>query len=680
VWSLGTAGGNAAHPRGALEWSERAAFRQGDLARQLESARGAADDPERSGLARRARDLERLLADLQAIRPALDALVGVARDVVNGRSLGEVWPALRAFLEEWLLQPGAGPRAPALLDERLAGVADDRGLSELRGDDALRLIEDAVTSIRLPGGRFGDPAVYVGSITGAAGLRFRAVRMIGLAEGHLPPVPREDPVLPDALRARLAAPAAGGRSIAPPTARDVALRALHALDAAVRDAETCVALSVPRVDVARSLREPASIILEAAAALGRPNAATGERRRVIPDTPALRRDAFAPARQALVEFRRLMPIGETAWQDGVALCVLGVPGRWRVSDARDLDRVVALLGAAGPGPLDGILGAVAAKVKVPGLTPEWPISPSVLQALLQCPYQFLLGHFLGLEEPASAPARREIGQPAYGSLFHVVAEQFYRTHGAAFSAGEGNLENWLERADVIVDQTFAEFLEQYPLIGAAVRSRERERLRGDLRDLLEHGWLPEGGRRFVAVERAFGWPAPVELPLGRRSLFVRGYVDRIEVDGRLALVRDLKTGRAHPRIGGEREPDPALDVQIAVYGLVAARLAREWDIPERVGVAYTYVGRGADEREYRLDFHQTLEPAARRWLTVAADLLAERAFPRTADPGDCEYCAFRPVCGDGVYERAARLIRGGRAALRAFGAMKGVEIDAEPRP
>ncbi len=71
VWSLGTVGGTPAHPAGALEWASRTAQREPDLVAQLEQARVAGDDPERSGLARKARDLERLLTDLRALRPAL---------------------------------------------------------------------------------------------------------------------------------------------------------------------------------------------------------------------------------------------------------------------------------------------------------------------------------------------------------------------------------------------------------------------------------------------------------------------------------------------------------------------------------------------------------------------------------------------------------------------------------
>jgi hypothetical protein len=104
---------------------------------------------------------------------------------------------------------------------------------------------------------------------------------------------------------------------------------------------------------------------------------------------------------------------------------------------------------------------------------------------------------------------------------------------------------------------------------------------------------------------------------------------------------------------------------------VARAQAAAWGVPAAIGAAYAYFGRGqAAERDWRSDFAAALEPAARGWLATAAALLAERAFPRTPDPGDCEWCPFQPVCGDDVYPRAGRLLAGATDGLAAFGLLK----------
>jgi RecB family exonuclease len=475
------------------------------------------------------------------------------------------------------------------------------------------------------------------------------VRVIGLAEGHIPAVAREDPVLPDVLREGLSA---AGRA-APVTAADRALGDLHALDSAVRDARDHVALSFARMDVDRSQREPSSVLLEAAAALGRPHRITGERTPTIPDAATLQRDAFVPAREAAAAFVSEHPIGLAARLDGVA-AGRAAPASWRLRDV-----------SGGGAAADGLLGAAAAELDVPGLTSSRPISASALEKLLACPHRFLLAEVLGLEKPAAPPERREIGQPHYGSLVHEIAARFLDEHGAAFAAGEGTIGPWLVRLDAIAKKTFAAFLETYPLVGDAVRAQQWERLLRDLHDLMESDWRTAGlMRRFVAAERGFGVPEAVALDLSDRTLYVRGRIDRIDVEGRRALVRDLKSGRAHPRVGDDVTPQPVRDLQIALYGLVAQKMAETWRIPARIAAAYSYVGRdGPIERSFRDDFHEVLEPEARRWLHVAAGLLEQRAFPRTPDEDDCTYCEFRPVCGPGAQTRARAAIDGARAEL-----------------
>lgn len=667
VWSLGTAGGNAARPAAALEWSARAIRREESLATQLVRAGndGAdGDDPEQAALDEPAWRIERALRDVRAARPALDALVDVARLALGGATMATLWPALRAFLERWLLQPGEGPRVHAVLDDRLAVLAADAAGGAMSGGEALKLIEEVLVASRVPPGRFGEPAVYVGSVHQAIGLRFRALRVLGLAEGYLPHPPGEDPVLPSTLRRTLIRP--GAVPVALATSADRALAALHAVDSVIRDAESCVALSAPRLDLERSQREPSSVLLEAAAALGRPNAGTGERGPDIPDAAALGRDAFRPARHAALAFRTAMPLGEAAWQDGVATGALPIPQRWRSAAVLDVERVRALLDHDGPGPMDGFLGA-GADVAVPGLTEERPLSPSTFGSLLACPHSFLLGTVLGLEDPAGAPPLREIGQPHYGALVHRVAETFLRAHGSGFAAGTGTIEAWLARVDEVVETVFGAFVECYPLVGDAVRGRQRERLRDDVRELLRQEWADTASRRLAGVERRFG---PLPIATGAGVLFVRGRIDRVDVVGGQTIVRDLKTGRVHLRRGQEAGPSPAIDGQIAIYGLAARQLAGEWGTPPRVGVAYVHVNRGVVERAFIHDFEEVLEPAARMWIDVAAALLAARSFPRTPNAEDCRYCRFRPVCGDAFHERAARLLATGEDVHRRYLAMR----------
>jgi RecB family exonuclease len=407
------------------------------------------------------------------------------------------------------------------------------------------------------------------------------------------------------------------------------------------------------VDLARTEREPASLFIDAAIALARPDASTGAGAEPVPSLGALARDYFRPAGAASAASRAARPVSPSSWLDRVARTSAELPPEWSRDPVLDLGRLEALRGVSGKlGPADGVLDPGDPFPPVPGVAPERPISASALQHLLQCPRMFLMRRILRWDEPAAAPSLRELDALSYGSLLHRVVETFYREHGAAFVAGERSLAGWQKLARELADREFDAFLSEYPLVGEGVRAKERERLHESVRSFLEYDRAGTE-RRFVDVERGFGIPAPLALAADGVTLHVTGYIDRVDVEGDATLVRDLKSGGAHPRSGKEVGPTPFRDVQLGLYQLAAKELSAAWGTPRKVRAAYAYANGRADveERAFR-DDPAALEQATRVWLATAAHLLSARAFAPTPDEGDCEYCPFHPVCGAHACRRA----------------------------
>jgi RecB family exonuclease len=651
AWSLGTVGGSPAHPEGALDWPAHAAAREAQLAAQV-----AALDP--AAERREGWTLRPQLGALRAVLPAIGALSGLARLAVEGRTLSEIAPPLLSFMEAWVLDPGQGTPVHALLRADLDGVRSDAVGASVHGTDALGIVEDRILSLRVPFLRFGEAAVYVGTIGAAGGLAFQAVRILGLSEGALPPAVREDAVLPDRMRAE------AGRLV--PVSGDRVLAQLHAFDRAVRGAGARIALSVPHEDLDRSERETSSLLVEVGAALGRPDPVEWH---VIPDLRSLERTSFGPARAAAAAFRGTRPVTPVQWLDR-SVATSEIPPSWRAGPHLDLPRILALRGRTGLGAADGLLGEEGPFPVFPGLAPDRAISASALERLVGCPLRFLLERVLRWEEPAGAVTVRELDALTFGATFHAVAERFYAAHGAGFVARSRDLAHWKKVVREIADDELAALRASYPLVGRGVEEKERARLIRDLETFLAYDWrLPLS--RFVAVEAAFDGLA---LDAGTTRLHVRGYVDRIDVEGDHALVRDLKTGKDHPRDGDEEGPTPTRDIQLGLYGLVARKKAVEWGLPRKLQAAYVYA-RSGEERGFRSD-HAALEKATREWLSIAAGLLAAHAFPPTPSGDDCAFCPFVPVCGDAVRARAAAAVVDAEGSVRAFFDLK-VEPEEE---
>jgi hypothetical protein len=674
AYSMGTLGGSPAFPEGALLWAKQILLAEAQLAAEVERLNAVTDPQEVAGRARDREQSERKLELLGAARPTIEALCDLARLIVEAQPLPDLWPTMRTFLETHARLPASGTPLPPLIESALGPLLDDRLSTTLTGDDAMRAIEETLDQLTLPGGRFGEPAVYVGSVAGASGIPFRAVRVIGMCEGALPSVPREDPVLPQELLTALAARVPAAHLVRSPAER--ALAQLHDLDRLVRDTSDVISLSAPALDGERTQREPSAVFIEIAAAVGRPDLVPGKPRAAYPGLGSLRRNWFEPARRESASFRAATPLPAAAWQDRVATGAPGnrrvaVPSSWTAGPEVDLARLRALAAPDAPaGALDGLLGNRDLLPRLPGLDPERPISASSLGTLLTCPHKFLYEKILGWSPPATPPSSAAFDAMPYGTLFHQVAEDFFREHGAAFLTGGSTISRWHARADALATRAFDAVTTLYPLAGDGVRQAQQDRLLREFREFLRHEIDGAGELRLVAVERSFGYPTPVRLPAGRHALHVHGRIDRIDRRGRTTVVRDLKTGGSKPRQGKQQGPMHTIDVQLGLYGIVARMLADAWGLPNRIEAAYAYVsGRGEPERAFRDDF-DALDAATTEWLRLAARLLAEAAFPRTPNPKDCDFCAFQPVCGADAYLRAAQVLAGQKGAAGEFRDLK----------
>jgi hypothetical protein len=608
VSRLGTIGGSAARPHEARRWCERL----GEIEIELEDW-------------------------ARAVAPAVEAATAVVAELIDGAPLGQLWQAIRGFAADHVIARREMTAILEQLDGEVGALAGDAVTAGVIGAEAVALIEATLCAMRLEAGRHGEPAIYVGTITGAAGLPFSAVRVLGVAESVYPGTLRADAILPAELRRRLPAHTMVGDD-------DFATVRLHAFDQVVRGVAHRLCVSAPRTDVDGSEREPAALFIEMAAALARPNAITGERARVIPTMAELERDAFRAARRAMVTRRVHAPLTPACWLDRVAGGARQLPSAWSrsvvTSPGAVAERSATMHGLLGPGPLT---------VRAPGVEPAQPLSASALRVLLSCPQRFLLERMLGFWNRRDGVETHRIDPASFGKLFHAVAESFSRTHGVAFGARERDLAHWLDASDRLACAAFEAFLTEYPLIGDGVIDGERRRLRRDVRSFIEHDWDAGRPRRFVAAERGFGEGEGGAVPIPTRAgrLFVSGRIDRIDVEGEVAVVRDLKTGRARPRERDQLDPDVDLDLQLAVYAAVAEQLAAAWSIPAEVSAAYVYVDPLAAERErsFRGD-RQALRAAGERWFELAMALIRDQSYIRSPDPKDCRVCPFSAVCGD----------------------------------
>jgi len=667
VYGSGIIGGSPGDRGGVSEWVPRLLRRQAVMRQRaaepptaVHAGTLAAEEPEKRLAARARHDAARWLRDVEPIIAAISELQQLAETVIAGAPLDTTWEQVRAFCERRLRIPPDPPNLLARLDECLQPMLTDRVARAIRGPATLRVLIDALHGEQRPTARFGEPCVFVGTGSQAAGLRFAAVRILGLAEGALPHTPHDDPIVPDNLRKRIEEAARAEQpqpDIVLPRLADRVLDDIHDVFRVVSGAVSRLAFSAPRQWVDRSEREVSGILLEVATALGRSVGRQTEEGDV-PTAARLRAAYLAPGRAARLRYAEAHPLSPRALLAAVPArtgraAAITVPTSWTRDDPLAIDQLWQRAAALQSDPLsaaDGVVSDAWLAAQPPGLVAKRPISQSALTLLLTCPHRFLLERILYLSEPASRPSTDVIAPVDYGALFHAAAERFFREAGPAVCRREGRFEEWVARARTIAGEEFDQLRLQYPMRGADGVERERNRLLRQIEQLVRYEWqLPP--REYLDSELRFGDPEPVRLALDGGDLFVWGAIDRVDrIEPAALAVRDLKTGRV--RDFGEDPMNAGRDLQIGLY-VLALEASGYGQAP--VGLA-AYVHPSAAQEPDRAFTGVELDRLRRRtrtWLGVARQLLSIGAFPRTPNPEDCTYCPFVPACGEGAQQRSA---------------------------
>ncbi len=368
-----------------------------------------------------------------------------------------------------------------------------------------------------------QPAVSVASVLDARGLSFRAVAILGLAEGEFPLAEHELPLLREIDRAAL-------------EPRGVRLESrLHGDEAtifyeAVTRARERLLLCRPYLADDGQQWEPSAYWREAHRLLGEPQ-------------PLVARpeDRLRPQQVA----------SRAEW----------------VEQGYDLPAI-----AAGVAVLQARQAAEAAGLhegQLPELSPlllaqfpetrSW--SASRLEAYGTCRYFFYAAHVLKLEPRPEAEAGYDVR--ALGGMYHTILERLY-----CDAPDPANLAELLARLPEVAHTVFAAAPATYGFRPTALWEQQQAELIRILRDTVSAladkaaGWTP----RYFEQRFGFGEQAlVVHTPTGEVRL--HGYIDRIDVeaDGRLRIV-DYKASGA-PITADDLKEGHRL--QLSLYALAA---------------------------------------------------------------------------------------------------------------
>ncbi|MCG8554493.1 MAG: PD-(D/E)XK nuclease family protein [Proteobacteria bacterium] len=627
------------------------------LARQMRGALREIDD---SGEARQ-EQLRRNLEDLGALRayalPLIEDLQGLAAD--------RTW-------EGWLRSLGAlASRALRRADRVLSvlselapmGPVGPVGLGEV-----MRVLEHQLLDLRVPpsGTRYGK--LLVAPIAAARGLAFDVVFVPGLAEKLFPRKIVEDPLLLDRRRAILGA----GLS----TNEDRLAEERLALRVAAGTARKRIVLSYPRIDLEQGRpRVPSFYALEAVRA--------AEGKLPLFDEFAERTETVTAARVGWpAPNDRNDSIDESEYDLAVLESLLDQnpdktlgSARYLLSSNAHLARALRFrarrwlpkwTGADGLWqPSTGATTALASH-----RLEARSFSPTALQAFAVCPYRFFL-HTVHRLAPRDEPvAIEELDPLQRGSLVHDVQFELLSLlrDAGMLPLSRANVDAALERLGQVLDRVAAKYRDDLAPAIERVWQDGVASVAADLREWLRRASEDVSSLQPWRFELSFGLkeprardPASVEAPVELASgLRLRGSVDLIERDAAGVLrVTDHKTGKVRVEPGAIIDGGKAL--QPVLYALAVEKLFP--DLSVRSGrLYYCTVAGGFVEREVRLD--DKARAAAQTLADTVGTALEQGAFPAFPEPGACEWCDYRRVCGPYEELRTRRKPPGPLESLR----------------
>jgi hypothetical protein len=540
--------------------------------------------------------------------------LGWSRDLIE-RYLGPTddWPAPERLAAE----------AVGVMLDQLAVLDRYQGQPD-RAEVAATVVAE-LEGRHWPGRPIGR-GLLVAPVDAVTGMAFDRVVVVGLVEGRYPRTPREDSLLPAAVRAE-----SGGALPPAETATDTDTRAVAAAVAATRLAATVV---VARGDLRSSRSRSWPRILDGV---------VGERV-VIDSHHRVLRDHGRPPSAGDLDLRSLIltvdqggPVTSHPLATDDEVLAAGLD-RSRHRSSATMDRHVGLVPANAIDPTERLLSATA------------------LEDYAACPRRYLFARVLRLAEEIRPERIEEITPLDRGSLVHLVLERFM---AEMLAAGTVPRPRQCWRADqrgrilAILDEE-VERARTSGLTGGRVNTAIlSRRLRSEMIHFLDRDdeLRASRGSTPLHVEYGFGMddePSDVALPDGR-VVRLRGRVDRVDAteDGGV-LVIDYKGGSGSAFSGLTTDPlDGGRRLQLPLYArVVADKLGR--DGPR---TALYWLTRVDDVKPVELV--DRLDAEVDVLVGAALDGIAAGLFPGV--PGEaigwprltfdnCRYCAFDRIC------------------------------------
>jgi RecB family exonuclease len=291
--------------------------------------------------------------------------------------------------------------------------------------------------------------------------------------------------------------------------------------------------------------------------------------------------------------------------------------------------------------------------------PELVLSASRLEELAECPYKYFLHHILGLELPEEIEfdPSRWLNPMERGSLLHEIYCDFMTELNQKGERLRINRHRCLIMD--IAESKLKKMRREIPPPSEVIYIKERKEIKESLELFLTLEAKNAAGHPCL-FETAFGMSdkpeevKPVKIPVGGKTLYLRGIIDRIDQIGKNTYrVIDYKTGGTNKYEDLEKFKEGKI-LQHALYAIAAGEIIRKRGLsgaPEIKESGYYFPTLKGEGREIYIP-----PPGLESVSEVLGELtrwIEKGLFPVHPNTS-CAYCDYQLVCGADASERAKK--------------------------
>ncbi len=468
--------------------------------------------------------------------------------------------------------------------------------------------------------------VLCSDCTEARGLAFKAVALLGLAEGEFPGTIREDPFLRDSDRKRLQ------ESQGLPIRLSVDSAEAEYFYEAITRSSRWLLLTRPRI-ADNGTPWQSSPYWEEIERLTGIEPLTLTTRSTIP----LEQAATRTEQLEVFASQALLPVGPSAsnLDDGIR----------RAVEASEIIRLRVEGTGSQPGKFAGNLSHLGGMLSI-RFSQDYVWSPSRLENYQTCPFNFYIGHLLGLEKKELPEEGLDARQR--GNIYHHILENLYNAVGEDYQ-----IVDLLNLLPEVAEAVFKDAPREEGFRETSWWEQTKREILEKLRLSLVGLERLEPDFRFLGAELKFGISSKsktyleVEIPAEGRYL-VRGYIDRVDISsaGNLRIIDYKTSGKTGFDQRAVRE---GKKLQLPFYALAAEKALKLGKVQE----GFYFHVLSAQPSSLRLATfaerdmkgpRAAMEVAARQgWAAVTA-IRGGKFSPSPPDNGCPSYCPAIGFC------------------------------------